>query len=288
MRESLKIFKLKRMLVNFTKMHGLGNDFVVIDLITQSARLRTPHIKRLSDRHLGVGCDQVLFIEPPIEPQADFYYRIFNADGQEIEQCGNGIRCVAKFFYDRGFTNKLTLQANCLSGTSHCVIEEDNRVTVNMGIPQFEPKAIPIETDQPGPIYSLQAKNQTFQASVLSLGNPHAIIQVPTLKSLPIETLGSEISQQAFFPKGANIGFMEILNRTQIHLGVYERGVGQTLACGSNACAAVISGIMQGLLDNHCEVIFQKGVLNIAWEGSNTPIYMTGPTMSTFSGRFRL
>ncbi len=276
------------MYINFTKMHGLGNDFVVIDLITQSAKLSTAQLQRISHRQLGIGCDQILVLEPPMRAEADFYYRIFNANGQEVEQCGNGLRCAAQFFYSRGYTNQSTLIVDCLAGSSTCVIKKDYHVTVSMGIPNFKAKDIPIRSEQPGPVHTLQPKQISYDAFVVSLGNPHAIIHLPDLKSSSMDEIASMLNQKTVFPKGINLGFMEIVDRNRIHLHVYERGVGKTLACGSNACAAVVSGITLGHLDNHCEVLFPNGTLSVDWEGKDAPVYLTGPATTVFSGRLRL
>lgn len=274
------------MLINFTKMHGLGNDFVVIDLMTQSVKLRPSHIKRIADRHIGIGCDQVLLIEPPIRPEADFYYRIYNADGHEVEQCGNGARCAARFFYDAGFTNQKTITADCLAGPLEFTIESSDIVTVNMGHPKFKEMLT----------YPLEIENTPYNLHVVSVGNPHAVLQVSDIESAPVKKLGSIISKHAFFPYETNVEFMQIIDRTQIRLRVFERGVGETLACGSGACAAVIAGIGLGLLDPIVEVLFPKGNLKIRWEGNilkhksskNNAVYMTGPAVSVFIGRFLL
>lgn len=277
------------MFINFSKMHGLGNDFVIIDLITQGARLRTAHLQHIADRKLGIGCDQILLLEPPIRGSADFYLRIFNASGEEVEQCGNGARCAARFFYDMSFGSNPHLEADCLAGPISCIIEQHDRVTVNMGSPNFNPIEVPFITDQAEALqYSLALENTTLSLSVLSLGNPHAILQVPDLETAPLKTLGPLLSTHSAFPQGVNVGFMEIVDRGQIRLSVYERGVGETLACGSGACAAVIAGIRLDLLDPSVSVIFPKGRLQISWQGPNTPVFMSGPTTSVFMGRFRV
>ncbi len=276
------------MLINFTKMHGLGNDFVVIDRIMQSFNLRATHIKDLSDRHLGIGFDQLLLIEPPIRPTADFFYRIFNANGKEVEQCGNGFRCAGRFFYDMGFSNRTTLEADCMAGAMRCTIETDGTVCAEMGVPDFNPQSIPLLREAEALTYTIPLDQTLFEASVLSIGNPHAILQVPDLAKVELKTLGAALSIHPYFPKAANIGFMQVLNRTQIRLGVYERDVGETLACGSNACAAVVSGIRLGLLDPEVQVLFPKGTLTIQWQGPNTPVHMRGPVHTSFVGQFRV
>jgi diaminopimelate epimerase len=276
------------MLINFTKMHGLGNDFVVIDLITQAARLRANHIRRIADRHLGIGCDQILLIEPPTRTTADFYLRIFNANGDEVEHCGNGARCAARFFYDMGFTNNHTLEADCLAGPLKFVMDEQGDVTVQMGIPIFKPSDIPFIHKTEEREYPITIENVEYAMSVLSMGNPHAVIQVPDIALAPVKKLGSLISKHAYFPKETNVGFMQVIDKHQIGLRVYERGVGETFACGSGACAAVVAGIRLGLLSSPVTVVFFKGRLQIAWEGLKTPVMMTGPATRVFIGRFRL
>jgi diaminopimelate epimerase len=276
------------MLINFTKMHGLGNDFVIIDLITQSLKLHTNHIKRIANRHLGIGCDQVLLIEPPTHSIADFFFRIFNANGQEVEQCGNGARCAARFFYDMGFSNHCLLLADCLAGSLKCKIEEDDNVTINMGFPIFTPKDIPFKTHEEAMTYSINIENTTFSISALSMGNPHAIIETTHLDSAPVKKIGPLISKHASFSNETNVSFMQIIDRTHIRLRVYERGIGETLACGSAACASVVSGIRAGQLDSPTFVIFPQGTLKITWHDLTAPVYMTGKTHSIFIGRFRL
>ena len=269
-------------------MHGLGNDFVMIDAITQSIKLHTNQIKRIAHRHLGIGCDQVLLIEPPIRSTADFFFRIYNANGQEVEQCGNGARCAARFFYEMGFTNYRTLLADCLAGFLKCKIEEDENVTINMGFPIFTPNDIPFTASEEAIVYPLSVENQVFSISALSIGNPHAIIETDDLESVPVKKIGHLISKHSAFPKEVNVSFMQVMDRTHIQLRVYERGVGETLACGSAACAAVVAGIRQGLLDSSVLVIFPHGVLKITWQDQNAPVYLSGKTNSTFIGRFRL
>ncbi len=276
------------MLINFTKMHGLGNDFVLIELITQSIKLHNAHIKRIANRHLGIGCDQVLLIEPPIRGTADFYFRIFNANGQEVEQCGNGARCAARFFYDMGFTNNRILLADCLGGFLKCKIEEDENVTINMGLPIFTPKDIPFITNQEALIYPINIENNVLSISSLSMGNPHAIIETPNIESAPVKKIGPLLSKHPSFPKETNVSFMQVIDRSHIRLRVYERGVGETLACGTAACASVVAGIRLGLLDSPTSVIFPQGALKISWNDITSPVYMTGKTNSTFIGRFRL
>ncbi|HEV2524337.1 MAG TPA: diaminopimelate epimerase [Gammaproteobacteria bacterium] len=276
------------MLINFTKMHGLGNDFVVIDLITQTVRLRAGQIRRIADRHLGIGCDQILLIEPPTRTTADFYLRIFNANGDEVEHCGNGARCAARFFYDMGFSNNPTLEADCLAGPLSFVMDEQGDVTVNMGIPTFHPTKVPFTSNTEALQYPITVENAEYNMSVLSMGNPHAVLQVPDIALAPVKKLGPIISKHTSFPKETNVGFMQVMNKHEIGLRVYERSVGETLACGSGACAAVVAGIRLGLLNSPVSVVFSKGRLQITWAGFNTPVMMTGPATRVFIGRFRL
>lgn len=276
------------MFIHFSKMHGLGNDFVVIDRILQSFALRTAQIKQLSDRHLGIGFDQLLLIEPPIRPQADFFYRIFNSNGKEVEQCGNGLRCAARFFYDRGLSNRQQLEADCLAGSMRCTIENDGQISVEMGQPSFKPSTIPFLSEEEALIYPITLGERSFEASVLSLGNPHAIIAVPDVDKIDLRKIGPALSTHPLFPRAVNVGFMQVIDRTHIRLRVYERDVGETLACGSNACAAVISGIRLGLLEHTVDVVFAKGRLRIQWQGKDHPVILRGPVHTSFVGQFRV
>lgn len=276
------------MLVNFVKMHGLGNDFVVIDQITQNLKLHTAHLKRIADRHLGIGCDQILILEPPIRPDAHFYLRIFNANGQEVEQCGNGIRCAARFFYDSGFARDNMLYADCISGPLECRIDSDEEVTIKLAIPQFDPKHIPFTANAEALHYPLSLEDQTVQIAAVSLGNPHAVIEVPDIDTALVKKWGSQISRHSRFPKGANVSFMQIIDKNNIRLRVYERGVGETLACGSGAVASAVSGIKNGTLDQKVKVQFSTGNLTVTWAGNKKAAFLSGPTTNVFVGRFRL
>lgn len=268
---------LTNMIVNFTKMHGLGNDFVVIDLITQGARLQKSHIKRIADRKFGIGCDQVILITPPTNSTADFFYKIFNPDGEEVEQCGNGARCAAKFFIDQCLTNKTELIADCLGGTAKLTLENNEQVSVTWKNNHSAVTTISFDqSNLPNTLYAI------------SLGNPHAVCIVDNLNSTPIQDWGKTLSTHQKFSEGANIGFMQILNRQQIKLRVHERGAGLTLACGSGACAAVLVGIAQGLLDNQVTVMFEHGNLIINYIPEEYSIRMTGPAISVFIGRFKI
>lgn len=287
------------MLVNFVKMHGLGNDFVVIDLITQNIRLHSDHIKQIANRHFGIGCDQVILIEPPISGDRDFYYRIYNTDGSEAEQCGNGARCAARFFYDAGFvkSGRATLAADCLAGPVTFQLESNDDITVNMGVPVFELSKIPMIADNTvkesqalcaSMLYSCKVADQIIQFFPVSIGNPHIVLQVPSIETALVNTLGPLLEKHPQFPNGTNVGFMQIVDRHHISLRVYERGVGETLACGSGASAAVVAGIQQDLLTSPVTVSFSSGQLSLRWEGDQNEIFLSGPTVSVFFGRFRL
>lgn len=265
------------MIVNFTKMHGLGNDFVVIDLITQGARLDKSQIVRIADRKFGVGCDQVILITPPTRTEADFFYKIYNADGQEVEQCGNGIRCAARFFIDNGLSNKTQLVADCLGGTMLLQMMNNQQVAVNLG------KNYSSVVTQPLNFIAMPKEIHT-----VSTGNPHGVCIVENLKDVPINDWGKKLSTNAMFPQQANISFMQIIDRDQIKLRVYERGAGPTLACGSAACAAMLVGRSLNLLNNKVTVEFERGKLTIAYNVADQSLTMTGPATSVYIGRFRV
>jgi len=269
------------MLVNFMKMHGLGNDFVVLDRITQNLYLNKTQIQRIADRRLGIGCDQLILIEPPIQPHSDFYYRIFNADGTEVEQCGNGVRCAARFVYDMGIIKKTSLLADCLAGPMGIRLEKNHLLTVNMGIPT------------PGDCisYSIPGFEVPLSFLKVDIGNPHAVIFVPKTCTPPFpstwETLQQHILDTAVFPNGVNIEWVYIDSPNSIRVRVLERGAGETPACGSGASAAVIAGRKLGLLDQAVNVHFSMGRLRISWAGAGAPLFMTGPAIGVFQGRFR-
>ncbi|MFA5631405.1 MAG: diaminopimelate epimerase [Porticoccaceae bacterium] len=276
------------MLLRFTKMHGLGNDFVVIDAITQAVTMTPALARKLADRHFGVGCDQILLVEPPSSPDVDFNYRIFNADGSEVSQCGNGARCFAKFVRDRHLTGKRTIRVRTAAGLITLEVSADNQITVDMGVPIFEPSRIPLIADRLAGTYSLEVDGDTLSVSALSMGNPHAIIRVDDVAAAPVAALGASIESHPRFPERVNVGFMAIRNRTEIDLRVYERGAGETLACGSGACAAVVAGIRLGELDERVTAHLPGGALSIHWSGANTAVLMTGPATTVFQGRIRL
>ncbi len=276
------------MVVNFTKMHGLGNDFMVVDMISQHAHFRPEQIRRLADRNLGVGFDQMLLVEPPGKPDVDFRYRIFNADGSEVEQCGNGARCFAVFVKERKLTNKSVIRVETSGGDIELNIKDDGRVLVDMGHPIFEPAKIPFVADTANKVYAVDVEDEQIQLSALSMGNPHAVIVVEDVKSAPVERLGALIESHERFPERVNVGFMEVVHKRFIRLRVYERGVGETLACGTGACAAVVAGIRRGLLESPVEVKLLGGNLNIDWRGEGHAVMMEGPAVRVFDGKIRI
>ena len=274
--------------LTFTKMHGLGNDFVVFDAINQKVQLSTKQIKFIANRHFGIGCDQVLLVEPPRSINTDFYYRVFNADGSEVEQCGNGARCFASYVWNSGISDKEILHVGTHSGEIHLRQEEDGQVRVNMGQPVLEPSLIPFEAETQSNHYNVEVDNKNITIAAISMGNPHAILQVKSVADAPVAQLGPLLEKHPCFPEGANIGFMSIQDRQHIDLRVYERGAGETLACGTGACAAVVAGRLNGLLDSQVKVSLPGGDLTISWGGDNTPIWMSGPTTHVFEGKIKL
>jgi diaminopimelate epimerase len=275
------------MTIAFTKMHGLGNDFVVIDAISQNISLTAEQIRTLADRHFGVGCDQVLLVQRP-RGDADFRYRIFNADGGEVEQCGNGARCFVQFVRAHGLTDKHEITVETAGGIIRPHIEDDGRVTVDMGIPRFAPAEIPFIAERESLRYELLAGDTSVTIGAVSMGNPHAVIQVDSVVDAPVATLGPVIGKHPRFPQGVNAGFMEVVAPQLIRLRVYERGAGETLACGTGACAAVAIGRRWGLLEEAVNVELPGGNLTIRWQGDNNPVWMTGPALRVFEGRIEL
>lgn len=269
----------------FTKMHGLGNDFVVFDGVRQRVLLTPDRVRRLADRRFGVGCDQVLLVEPSQEPGIDFTYRIFNRDGGEVEQCGNGARCFARFVRDQRLSDKDELVVRTLGGVLRLFIERDGRVRVNMGVPDFEPARVPFAAPERQLVYTLDAGGDSVQVTVLAIGNPHAVQVVDDLASAPVATQGPLIERHPRFPKGVNAGYLQVLDRAHARVRVYERGAGETLACGSGACAAVAAGRARGLLDASVDVTLTGGALRVDWAGEGEPVWMTGPAATVFDGR---
>ena len=271
----------------FTKMHGLGNDFVLIDSVNQSVNLSLEQLRNIANRRLGIGCDQILLIERA-ESDADFRYRIFNSDGGEVEQCGNGARCLVSYVYDKGMIQKKEISVETLGGIIFSKLEINGEVTVNMGTPKFEPEKIPFIADKRMLTYLLEVNEKQIEFSILSMGNPHAVQIVEDINQSPVLSEGSLIESHSRFPKHVNAGYMQIVNREHINLRVYERGAGETLSCGTGACAAVVAGITRGLLDSRVTVSTTGGNLSICWEGDNNPVWMTGPTVSVFDGEIEL
>jgi len=274
--------------LKFSKMHGLGNDFVVLDGVRQSVALTPEQLCYLADRHFGVGCDQILLVEKPSRPDVDFRYRIFNADGGEVEQCGNGARCFVRFVHEQGLTDKREIRVETLKGLISPRLEGDGNVTVDMGVPSFLPADIPFLADDDVIIHLLDVADETLETSVVSMGNPHAVQVVDSVDSAPVGEHGPLIERHPRFPQRVNAGFMQIVDRHAIKLRVYERGSGETMACGTGACAAVVAGIRRGLLDSPVRVTTRGGDLSIAWGGADRPVLMTGPAVTVFTGEIEL
>lgn len=270
--------------MQFSKMHGLGNDFMVVDGVTQNVYFSPELICRLADRHTGVGFDQLLLVEAPYDPDLDFHYRIFNADGSEVAQCGNGARCFARFVRLKGLTNKQKIKVSTQSGRMTLTINENDDVSVNMGEPDFEPQRVPFRAIKEEKTYIIRAQERTVLCGVVSMGNPHCVIQVESIHTAEVEILGPALESHERFPERTNIGFMEVVSAEHIRLRVYERGAGETQACGSGACAAVAVGISQGLLAKRVHVDLPGGSLAISWDGPGTPLYMTGPATHVYDG----
>ncbi|PIE20610.1 MAG: diaminopimelate epimerase [Neptuniibacter caesariensis] len=277
------------MLVRFTKMHGLGNDFMVLDLVTQRIKVTPKLVKKLGDRNFGVGFDQLLLVEPPTEPDVDFRYRIFNQDGSEVENCGNGARCFAKFVRDKRLTGKSEIVVQTANGRMILKIREDKRVEVNMGEPVLAPASVPFEAPAQAAVYTVEVPSAGDKAKVelsaVSMGNPHAVLVVDDTETAPVETLGPVLEAHERFPAKANIGFMQIVSPNEINLRVFERGVGETIACGTGACAAVVAGTLRGMLKMPVIVHLPGGDLEIEWQGEGQPVIMTGPATTVFEGQ---
>jgi diaminopimelate epimerase len=276
------------MKLKFSKMHGLGNDFVVIDGVRQNIGLTSEQIRFLADRHFGVGCDQVLLVEASGQADVDFRYRIFNADGGEVEQCGNGARCFARFVHEAGLTDKREIRVVTQKGVISPCLEADGQVTVDMGLPRFAPAEIPFISDEEQVSSPLEIAGAVLEISAVSMGNPHAVQVVADVDSAPVAEQGPLIQSHPRFPERVNAGFMQVLDRRHIRLRVFERGAGETLACGTGACAAVVAGIRRGLLDSPVVVATRGGALVIAWDGPGRPVRMTGPAVTVFTGEITL
>lgn len=278
------------MLLRFTKMHGLGNDFLMLDLISQNVQIREDRIRCLADRHLGIGFDQLLTVEPPQDPEMDFRFRIFNADGSEAEQCGNGARCFTRFVRDRGLTIKTELKLETIKGLVKCKLQKDGNITVDMGAPRLQPERIPFIADRTQITYNLElaeglcSDKTHIEISAVSMGNPHAVLLVENVDTADVKTLGPVLETHSRFPQGVNVGFMEVVDRNNIRLRVYERGSGETKACGSGACAAVVTGRLQGLLEEEVRVQLPGGALTIEWKGDDSSVLQTGPACRVYEG----
>ena len=276
------------MQLSFTKMHGLGNDFVVFNAIDQPLELRAGQIRFIADRRFGIGCDQVLLVEAARNADTDFYYRIYNADGGEVEQCGNGARCFARFVRDKGLSARDVLKVGTAAGEITLYHEADDLVRIDMGAPRFVPSQIPFEAQQQAVTYPIELDGDVYQIGIVSMGNPHAVMLVDDVAHTDVERLGPLLESHALFPQRVNAGFMQVLSPSEIALRVYERGAGETYACGTGACAAVVSGIQRGLLDERVNVKVRGGELVISWSGDNNPVWMTGPAVAVFEGVIEL
>ncbi|MBV5287452.1 MAG: diaminopimelate epimerase [Methyloversatilis discipulorum] len=276
------------MKIRFSKMHGLGNDFVVIDAIRQRVDLTPDQVRFLADRHFGVGCDQLLVVERAQQPGIDFRYRIFNADGGEVEQCGNGARCFVRFVREQGLTDKREIRVETKSGVITLTAADDINVTVNMGVPVFEPARIPFQSDSDAFVQPLDVAGSAVPITAVSMGNPHAVQVVADVDRAPVVQQGPLIESHPRFPARVNAGFMQVVDTHHIRLRVYERGAGETLACGTGACAAVVAGIVRNLLESPVRVSTRGGELNIAWAGEGQPVLMTGPAVTVFEADIHL
>lgn len=276
--------------IHFTKMHGLGNDFVIMDSITQFLKIDPALVRQIADRHFGIGCDQVLIADPPIDPLHDFNYRIFNADGKEVGQCGNGARCLGRYVYERGLTDKKLLKIGTITGSMMVDIGDLSRIQVDMGAPIFTPHDIPVNPKALIPLqsegrYKIQILGSDREVTILSMGNPHCLIWVPGVMEAPVDEIGKALQKHPAFPKGVNVSFVQVLARNHIKCRVYERGVGETLACGSAACAAVVGGVLQAELNREVKVDMAGGALTVNWQAESS-VLLSGPTIAVFQGWF--
>jgi diaminopimelate epimerase len=272
--------------LKFTKMHGLGNDFVVFDGIAQAVALTRDQLRALADRHFGVGCDQVLVVERPTRPDAEFRYRIYNADGGEVEQCGNGARCFVKFVRDRGLTTRRAIRVETAGGLIEPVLHDDGEVTVDMGVPRFVPADVPFVSDRADVVQAIDVAGTTVEVTALSMGNPHAVQLVADVDAAPVAAQGPLIERHPRFPQRVNAGYMQVVDRATIRLRVWERGAGETLACGSGACAAAVTAIARGLADSPVRVGMHGGTLSVAWAGPGAAVFMTGPATTVYEGEW--
>jgi diaminopimelate epimerase len=276
------------MKLKFTKMHGLGNDFVVFDATRAPLELGAAQLRRIADRRFGVGCDQILLVEQPRTADTDFFYRIFNADGGEVEQCGNGARCFVRYVHEHGLSAAREIRVGTAAGVIVPRLEADGSVTVDMGAPEFEPAHIPFDAPQRAPTYALDVGGRMVEINALSMGNPHAVQFVADVDTAPVAADGPLIEKHLRFPRRVNAGFAQVVDRAHIRLRVFERGAGETLACGTGACAAVVAGVQRGLLDARVTVATRGGNLSILWEGEERPVLMTGPAVTVFEGELEI
>ena len=271
----------------FVKMHGIGNDFVLVDNMSRKLDLGAEQIRLLADRRRGIGCDQLLMVEPAGDPDADVRARIFNQDGSEAAQCGNGLRCLAAYLRESGIATGDHIAIEAGQGMVRAFLT-NHRVTMDMGTPRFEPREIPFLVDVRAASYGVQVDSQRLDIGVVSMGNPHAVIRVEDCESAPVRELGPSVQALEEFPEGVNVGFMQVLDDARVRLRVFERGVGETLACGSGACAAVAVGRARGWLGARVSVVLPGGELTVEWDGEGQPVWLTGPTQRTFEGEFEL
>lgn len=276
------------MLLRFTKMHGLGNDFMVLDLISQHAHIQSKHVKAWGDRHTGIGFDQLLIVEPPQTPDVDFRYRIFNADGSEVEQCGNGARCFARFVLDKRLTSKRSIKVETCSGVIELNVRADGQISVDMGAPRLIPADIPFIADEQALNYDVELDDHRYNLAAVSMGNPHAVLRVDDLEQAPVHSIGPKMEHHPRFPKRVNVGFIQVLDRHHARLRVWERGAGETQACGTGACAAAVAAISQGWMDSPVQIDLPGGRLSIEWAGPGQPVLMTGPAVRVYEGQVRL
>jgi len=279
--------------LEFTKMQGAGNDFVVLDGVSRPVEMTSQRARQIADRHLGVGCDQILLVEKSRGADADFRYRIWNADGGEVEQCGNGARCFVRFVHDKGLTTKTEIRVETLSGVIAPRLEPDGQVSVDMGVPRFDPGKVPFDPSGMRPVqgdkrWPLEVAGRVVPVAVLSMGNPHAVQTVADVEAAPVASEGPLIERHPRFPKRVNAGYMQVVDRASVRLRVWERGAGETLACGTGACAAVVTGIREGLLGDTVNVATRGGRLTIRWRGVDNPVLMTGPAVTVFEGEIEI
>ncbi|WP_311968499.1 diaminopimelate epimerase [Pseudomonas baltica] len=276
------------MLLRFTKMHGLGNDFMVLDLVSQHAHIQAKHAKQWGDRNTGIGFDQLLIVEAPSSPDVDFRYRIFNSDGSEVEQCGNGARCFARFVLDKRLTAKKLIRVETKGGVIQLDVRNDGQISVDMGAPRLVPADIPFQAHARALTYALDVEGRTEQIFAVSMGNPHAVLRVEDVNSAPVRELGPKIEHHPRFPQRVNVGFIQVIDRHRAQLRVWERGAGETQACGTGACAAAVAAISQGWMDSPVTLDLTGGRLSIEWAGEGHPVIMTGPAVRVYEGQVRL